>query len=91
MTEIIKKMASEHFTMDVEHLPYDMWCQVPEDYKPNAEYLDATIAINDDGDVSGAWVDKIELKINNASSKILAGILYEYQQGLDRDFVEGNA
>ena len=86
----IKEITQDYFRMDVEDIPYGMWSQVPEDMPPEKGSLVAKIGLND-GDVFGCWVGDLEIKISHKDSIELAGILYEYQQDLRRDMVEGQA
>jgi len=85
----IKEITPEYFIIDIEEAPVDMWHQVPQDYCSGDDSLDVKIGINEDGDVSGAWIGKIELKISHKDSIELTGIFYEYQHDINKEIAEG--
>ena len=83
MTEI-KEMNVDHFVIDADNLPLEMFQQIPDPYPG----CDIAVYFNDDGSISGAWWKGIELKINQKSANELDGMVGVYQDNARQDAVE---
>lgn len=87
----IKEITPEYFVIDIEEAPVDMWHQVPQDYCSGDDSLDVKIGLDDNGKVCNAFIGDMKLIISHADSRELAGILYDYQQDIDKEIAEGKA
>ncbi|MBL4800208.1 MAG: hypothetical protein JKY50_22660 [Oleispira sp.] len=81
-----ENMYEDHFVIDADSLPLDMFRQIPDPFPG----CDMAIYFHENGVLEGCWWKGIELKIDHTSGMIIYGWLKAYGESLQRELAENS-